>query len=69
MKTTKGCTVKELREFLAKLPDEMAVAILEERHGGYETYTVFSPLELPADVDQCTDSVDVVGHTLYLGNR
>ena len=69
MKTTKGCTVKELREFLAKLPDEMAVVVMEERHRNYETYTVFSPLELPADVDQCTDSVDVVGHTLYLGNR
>ena len=67
--TTKGRTVRELREFLAKLPDDMAVAILEERHGGYETYTVFSPLELPADVDQCTDSADVLGHTLYLGNR
>ena len=69
MKTTKGCTVRELREFLAKLPDDMAVAILEERHGGYETYTVFSPLELPDDVDQCTDSTDVLGRTLYLGNR
>lgn len=40
-------TVKQLREFLATLPDDVQVRILETRTRNYETFTEFVRLELP----------------------
>jgi hypothetical protein len=64
-----GCTVKELRERLAQLPDDMVVRVLKECHGGYETYTKMVPLKLPEQIDGCTDTFDTCGGKLYLGEQ
>ena len=68
--TTKGCTVKELREFLAKLPDNMTVSVVKECNRGYETSTCWVPLVLPFDDETCyTQTFDTCADHLELGSR
>lgn len=68
--TTKGCTVKELREFLAKLPDDLAVKVLAEHSYRYETSTRWIELCLPTDEHHLSsDEVYVGDKTLELGSK
>lgn len=69
MKITKGCTVKELREALAKLPDDMTVDVVAEHSRGYETYTNWVPLTLPVAETCYTTTFCTCGNTLELGCR
>ena len=54
-------TVKQLREFLAKLPDDAVVRVLKEKTRGYETFTTWENLVLPADTTDCTENVCLWG--------
>ena len=68
--TTKGCTVKELREFLAKLPDDMTVEVVREETKGYSTYTTWEALVLPTDESMNnSDTVYVGDKYIELGSR
>jgi hypothetical protein len=70
MKTIKGCTVKELREFLAKLPDELTVEVVREETKGYSTYTTWEALVLPTDESMNnSDTVYVGDKYIELGSR
>jgi hypothetical protein len=67
-------TTKQLIEFLQKLPPDTEVQVLKEVSRGYQTATMFDPLELPAGdpLTDCTNTCDVLsiagtGHILYLG--
>lgn len=61
--TTKGCTVKELREFLAKLPDDLTVDVVREECKGHSTYTCWEALVLPTDEGMNNSD------TVYVGNK
>ncbi len=67
--TTKGCTVKELREFLTKLPDDMSVFVYVEKNRNWETWTERAPLVLPVGDASSTDTLEAFGGTLDLGSR
>lgn len=49
-------TVKELRDYLSKLPDNEIVGILVAGDG--ETYEVISPPEYDAELDQVVIAVE-----------
>lgn len=63
-------TVKQLREFLATLPDDTEVRVLETITRNWETYTKFVPLELPEKADHpFTNNLSVFGNHLDLGEE
>ena len=65
-------TVKQLREYLAGLPDNMEVSVLKEDVRGYMVGTHFVPLELPENhgAYACTNTFDTIGDKyLELGQR
>lgn len=67
--TTKGCTVKELREALAKLPDDLPVNVVKETTRGYNTYTEWVPLVLPIGGELYTDTFLNYTTGVELGNK
>lgn len=54
-------TVKELREFLAKMPDDAVVRVLKEKTCGYSTTTLWEPLVLPTDFTDCSKNICLWG--------
>ena len=64
-------TAAQLIAFLQKLPPDTQVVVLKETHRGYETSTNFVPLELPKDASalDCTNTIDFIGTTLFLGEQ
>jgi hypothetical protein len=64
-------TIKDLRKFLAKLPDDMEVHVLRERTRGWDTSTEWVPLELPAASAEysCSNTCGTIGNVLELGER
>ncbi len=54
-------TVKQLREFLAKLPSDAEVRVLTEKTVGYAVTTVWEPLVLPTDLTDCSKNVCLWG--------
>jgi hypothetical protein len=67
-------TTKQLIEFLQKLPPDTEVQVLREVSRGWQSTTVFDPLQLPAGdpLTDCTDNCDVLtiangNPILYLG--
>jgi hypothetical protein len=56
-------TVKDLREFLAGLPDDTVVEVLQEFTSGWSTGTRWADLDLAPYSDNC----ETLGGTLYLG--
>ena len=54
-------TVKQLREFLAKLPDDAVVRVLKDKTRGYENFTTWENLVLPTDATDCTENVCLWG--------
>jgi hypothetical protein len=56
-------TVKELKEFLETLPEDMSVEVLEEYASGWEVSTRWVSLELDTYCSNCC----VYGGALYIG--
>jgi hypothetical protein len=62
-------TVKQFREYLATLPDELVVRVMEEKSANWNTWTTFRNLELPTTEKPYTDDIDVCNGYLDLGKR
>lgn len=58
-------TVKQLREYLATLPDDMEVEVLKEKHAHWQTWTEWVPLV----IHPYTGNTNLVGNTLELGEK
>lgn len=62
--------VKQLREYLATLPDNLPVKVLKEYSGGFNAYTKWVDLELPKpEGSSYTESCDASCNDLELGAR
>jgi hypothetical protein len=44
-------TVKQLIEFLSKIPEDVVVRVLKENNSGYSTTTVYENIDLPNDLN------------------
>jgi hypothetical protein len=57
------CTVKELKEYLNSLPDDMEVEVPKQCYKSYDVYTTWVSL----DIEKFSDNCNVYNDTLYFG--
>ncbi|SMG43401.1 hypothetical protein [Paraburkholderia susongensis] len=62
-------TVAQLREYLAGLPDDAEVFVLEEERGNYYTTTRFEPLNLDPYEGNVDYNTSLGTNHLYLGEN
>lgn len=62
-------TVKQFREYLATLSDDLIVRVLTEKSANWSAWTEFVPLELPAAGINYSDQLDVCGTVFDIGQR